>query len=38
MLSIEKHTINIASEMEAMFVGRIEDIEGKENNESSRTL
>ncbi|TVY87054.1 hypothetical protein LAWI1_G004972 [Lachnellula willkommii] len=29
MLSIEKHTINIAVQMEAVFAGRMEDIEGE---------
>ncbi|TVY37384.1 hypothetical protein LSUB1_G003436 [Lachnellula subtilissima] len=28
MLSIEEHTINIAVQMEAVFAGRMEDIEG----------
>jgi len=36
MRSIEKHTFNIASELDAMLKGRIEEIQAEDEEESSK--
>jgi hypothetical protein len=37
MKSLEKHTLNIAGEMDAILQGRMEEIHAEDEEESSKT-